>query len=549
MALRYASPWKIGLYLLLSLAESLQVVFVAFIFQQFIDFAQKPRGSLLTLTGFAVLGLLIFGGIGIAYQYCKADIIATVNIRIKDISADYLVRSQHNDLGLDVSFMTNDLKQIETNRVTSELDIIFNAIQFLAAIISAFLGSVVLSLIFLVLSLVPGVLQNIFGPRIEKESSAWESENRKYTETVTDTVSGAAIARLYDTEFALISRLGQAARLMEQALKRTNCMKETASEVTKAVAYVCSMIIPFGVGIYFVTQGNITLGTFMMIAQLANTFINPVVSIFSQINDIRSSAPMWNKLTQVVSASRSFQLQRKLTKTDKADKGRKNTSLDGSQKEPAAFSSLALTDGGIQLGGKQILQHVNLTVTAGEKILLEAPSGWGKSTLLNVLIGNYALNQGSYTIDGVTMNGQWQAAHRFFSFIQQKPFIINDTILYNITLGRKLPEEKLLSIARQAGLLDLVQDKGWDYKVGINGCNLSGGQNQRIEIARALVEKRPILIADEATSALDPQLSQQIHETILTGFPGTVIEVAHKISDRERAMFTRVIELDKAEQA
>ena len=85
--------------------------------------------------------------------------------------------------------------------------------------------------------------------------------------------------------------------------------------------------------------------------------------------------------------------------------------------------------------------------------------------------------------------------------------------------------------------------------LGINGCNLSGGQNQRIEIARALVEKRPILIADEATSALDPQLSQQIHETILTGFPGTVIEVAHKISDRERAMFTRVIELDKAEQA
>lgn len=91
----------------------------------------------------------------------------------------------------------------------------------------------------------------------------------------------------------------------------------------------------------------------------------------------------------------------------------------------------------------------------------------------------------------------------------------------------------------------LVQEKGLDYQVGKNGEKLSGGQGQRLEIARALLAKRPVLLADEATSALDPRLSSQIHQTILQNFPGTVIEVAHKISDEERAMFDRVVKLDE----
>ncbi|MEB3365619.1 ATP-binding cassette domain-containing protein [Lactobacillus sp. R2/2] len=169
----------------------------------------------------------------------------------------------------------------------------------------------------------------------------------------------------------------------------------------------------------------------------------------------------------------------------------------------------------------------------------------GKSTLLNVLIGIQQLDSGSYEVNHSEVNGNWAKLHEYFSFIQQKPFILDDTLKYNITLGRHVSEEDLNYAVEQAGLTDLVNEKGLDYQLGKGGSNLSGGQNQRVEIARALVSKRPILLADEATSSLDQNLSLQIHQTILSEFKGTVIEVAHHISTNEKEMFDQIVDLAK----
>ena len=103
---------------------------------------------------------------------------------------------------------------------------------------------------------------------------------------------------------------------------------------------------------------------------------------------------------------------------------------------------------------------------------------------------------------------------------------------------------KLKNDSKSAGLAEFVKEKGLNYQIGQNGNNLSGGQIQRVEIARAILAKRPVLLADEATSALDNDLSLQIHKTLLENPNFAVIEVAHKISKQERAMFDRIINLD-----
>ena len=134
--------------------------------------------------------------------------------------------------------------------------------------------------------------------------------------------------------------------------------------------------------------------------------------------------------------------------------------------------------------------------------------------------------------------------HELFALINQQPFILNDTIEYNITLGQKVTKQELNKAVSKAGLEELVRKKGYQYQVGLGGKNLSGGQNQRIEIARALLKKRQILLADEATSSLDTKLSRRIHATFLEEFSGTVIEVAHHISTDEASMFDRKIDLE-----
>ncbi|GHN20035.1 multidrug ABC transporter ATP-binding and permease protein [Lactobacillus delbrueckii] len=520
MTLKYASKWKLLVFAVFAAAKVLQAVFIAYVFQEFINFAGNPKGSLLQLTIKAVVGIVLFACLALIYQIMQANIIKDVNLKIKEQATKYLLYSDNSDPKFDLSFMTNDLKQVESHRVEAELDIIFNGLQFIAAFAAAMLSSWALSLIFLVASLAPGLLQNVFGPKIEAASSAWEGENSKYTEAMTDTINFSAFARLYDAEDSIYSRMLHYSQRMETALAKMKKAEMVTTEVITSFAYVCSMIIPFSLGIYFVTQGQITLGTFMMISQLANNFINPIVGIFSSVNDIKTSNPIWEKFTAV------------------ADFTAKESAADRDE-----FKELSLDDASVQRGDRKLLNNLDLTVKNGEKVLLEAPSGWGKTTLLNVLVGRIKLADGHYEINGEDANGDWSKDHEYFSFVQQKPYILDDTIEYNISLGREVSREDLLAVCQKAGLTSLIEEKGLDYQVGKEGKNLSGGQGQRLEIARALLAKRPVLLADEATSALDPRLSKQIHQTILQNFPGTVIEVAHKISDEEIAMFDRVVNL------
>lgn len=200
MTLKYASKWKLLVFAVFAAAKALQAVFIAYVFQEFINFAGNPKGSLLQLTIKAVVGIVLFACLALIYQIMQANIIKDVNLKIKEQATKYLLYSDNSDPKFDLSFMTNDLKQVESHRVEAELDIIFNGLQFIAAFAAAMLSSWALSLIFLVASLAPGLLQNVFGPKIEAASSAWEGENSKYTEAMTDTINFSAFARLYDAE-------------------------------------------------------------------------------------------------------------------------------------------------------------------------------------------------------------------------------------------------------------------------------------------------------------------------------------------------------------
>lgn len=344
MTLKYASKWKLLVFAVFAAAKALQAVFIAYVFQEFINFSGNPKGSLLQLTIKAVVGIVLFAFLALIYQIMQANIIKDVNLKIKEQATKYLLYSDNSDPKFDLSFMTNDLKQVESHRVEAELDIIFNGLQFIAAFSAAMLSSWALSLIFLVASLAPGLLQNIFGPKIEAASSAWEGENSKYTEAMTDTINFAAFARLYDAEDSIYSRMLHYSQRMETALAKMKKAEMVTTEVITSFAYVCSMIIPFSLGIYFVTQGQITLGTFMMISQLANNFINPIVGIFSSVNDIKTSNPIWEKFTAV------------------ADFTAKESAADRDE-----FKELSLDDASVQIGDRKLLNGLDLTVKMVKK--------------------------------------------------------------------------------------------------------------------------------------------------------------------------------------
>ncbi|AJY62152.1 ATP-binding cassette domain-containing protein [Lactobacillus helveticus] len=524
MALQYVEIRYRFLFLVISFFKSLQVVFIAIISQQMINWISRPQlNQLLGLVMIAFLGLIIFWIIGVGYQKIYFTVVQKINYNIKAITGKYLIFNARPYVKVNTSFFTNDLKSIETNRVEAELQILTNGIQFGTAVISAIVGSLSLTIIFMVASFLPGILQRLMGKNIENKSKGWEKSNSRYTEIVKETEMFASSARLYNTESNLWERFKVSANKMEVALMKLNFWQGFTNETISIIAYSAITIAPIAFGVYLVSQKNITLGTLIMISQLSNNFVNPVITISAYFNDLKVAKPMWEKFKKISNDSNYY---------------------SKSQSNLHDIKSIELKNVTVAYDDKVIFKNVSFNIKKGDKVLIVAPSGWGKSTLLNTLLGNMYIKSGKYLINGNDVVSNLSGVHNYFSYINQEPKLLNDTILYNITLGYPDYGNTLNSVIKKAGLEELVREKGLSFKVGISGSNLSGGQKQRIEIARALFFKRSVILADEATASLDPKLSKIIHDTLLKEYHGTLIEVAHHLTSEEKSMFNKVIDFN-----
>ena len=185
--------------------------------------------------------------------------------------------------------------------------------------------------------------------------------------------------------------------------------------------------------------------------------------------------------------------------------------------------------------GRDILKGIDLDVPAGATVAVVGPSGAGKSTLARLLYRFYDLTGGRVTIDGQDIAEVTQASLRAaIGIVPQDTVLFNDTIGYNIAYGREgAGEAEIEAAARGAAIADFIerQPEGYGTRVGERGLKLSGGEKQRVAIARTLLKDPPILILDEATSALDSRTEAEIMATLEAIERGrTTIMIAHRLS-------------------
>jgi len=217
------------------------------------------------------------------------------------------------------------------------------------------------------------------------------------------------------------------------------------------------------------------------------------------------------------------------------------------------FDQVSFSYGAGDEPGRQVISKLNLHIQPGEKIGLVGRSGAGKSTIVNLLLRFYDLEQGRILVDGQDIAEVTQDSLRAqIGMVTQDTSLLHRSVRDNILYGRPdASDSEMIAAARRAeahefigSLADAHQRKAYDAHVGERGVKLSGGQRQRIAIARVMLKDAPILLLDEATSALDSEVEAAIQESLYRLMEGkTVVAIAHRLSTI--AAMDRLVVLDQ----
>lgn len=273
----------------------------------------------------------------------------------------------------------------------------------------------------------------------------------------------------------------------------------------------CGMILMVPIGGLFFLNGSITMSVFLLFAFVGSMYLTEI----RPLQDL------------------SFNFAQVLTGLKKAKDILDLPIYEGGSDFPAE-NTIEVNDVTFSYDGKtDVLKNCSLTIKTGEKLAVVGASGSGKSTLIQLISRFYDVNKGSITIGGKNVKDiDYETLLQNISIVFQKVFLTRDSVLENIRMGSNASLEQVRAAAKKAQIDDFIMalPQGYDTKVGSFGTRFSGGEKQRIAIARAILKNSPILILDEATSAADPENQVEIDKAIANLCEGkTVIIVAHRL--------------------
>ena len=537
--------WVLLLALVLALITSGLQMLLPVISQKIVDdvIGQRDYG-LLHLLCLGMLGVLV---VALVVGYAQRYLLSKAAVAIDGSALDYLLGRL---LRLPMSyFQTRRSSDIE-QRLDGMRDIrgliveqgiggITDAAQLVVAIVILAVYSPPLALAFIGTIPIYAGLMRMSSSRLRPTFEGLEEAYTKFRGAQVDALKGIETVKAMGAERELRRRMvtdfGSLARRIFRA--------DLTITVYGAAVQLATFIVTLGflwAGAMLVMAGDLTLGELLLVNSLVLLASGPITSLLGLWDEVQLSAVLLGRLQDIFE--------------NEPEQGEDHSHLKAVED---IRGRVTLREAGFHYAGapdQPVLAGIDLEVPPGTKVALVGRSGCGKSTLVKCVAGLLELTSGSIAFDGVEIRRlDYVELRRSIGFVLQHPYTFDDTIARNIAFGEEEPD--LERVRRAAEIADAHEfiarlPLGYDTQIGESGMSLSGGQAQRVSIARAVYREPPVILLDEATSALDSESERAVKENLDRLLEGrTAFIVAHRLSTVRDADLIVVMEAGRIAEA
>lgn len=413
-----------------------------------------------------------------------------------------------------LSVLNNDVTNLENNYFAKIPEILQNGFVFLTCAGVLCYYDVRIVCLVILTALLPVAVPFLIGEKLSQKSKALYEKLENYNRKLKDWMGGFEVIHSFRVEDEVKKRFAKSVEDVEKRRYEGRRYQNPYGILTLLLTYLILSIQLF-ISAYLVFTGSISERMLLSIFYLISSVNNPIREIAYLLLDVKAAIPNARKVETLL-----------------------NERPEESKKTGESVKSvmpLELKD--VRFGytkAKEVLHGVNMCFEKGKKYAIVGSSGCGKSTLLKLLANYYEDYEGEILIGEQELRMiERKSLSRKIAMIHQNVFLFEDTLRANITMFQEYPDEEIKAAVKKAGLEKIVEDNplGTEQMVCENGNNFSGGEKQRIAIARAILTRAEVLLLDEATSSLDAELSMQIEELILSQKETTILNVTHRFHE------------------
>lgn len=411
-----------------------------------------------------------------------------------------------------------------------------NIFQIIEGIFSLVLGAITVAYInvYILIGIILFAIMNMivsvsFGEKLDKLSIVYSKSLEMFIQKMKDMLEGFEVIRSFNIENKMNEKYLEENKKIE-TFKLKGRTKELTLKFSLDLIGTLTFIVAIAIGGVFTIKGTMTVGALMAATQLMNNIIYPIMNMGMRVGKLKSTKSVAKKLDDIIL----------------------NTEYEKDSNEvitKKSFNERIVFDK-VNFGYKKdslVLKNLSLNLEKGKKYAIIGKSGCGKTTILKLILKYHKDFTGDIRIDDTGINDiDSSSLYNLISIIHQNVFMFDGTIKDNVTLFKDYDNHQVEKAMKSSGLelmINNLPDKE-NALVGENGCNLSGGEKQRLAIARALIKKTPILVLDEATSALDNATSHEIQKTVLEMKDLTCITITHSFSEELLRKYDEIFILD-----